>query len=174
VRQADPLSRSHSHPIATATTRLATPRATTISGRPGNATAVAVNTIGLIAGAASRNANAAAGVTPRRIKDPAIGTLPHSQPGSTTPASPAAGTASAGCRGRALAQNERGTYTAMTADSTTPNTRNGAAWTSTDTNTVVQVCSRAPDTSPASRSRKITSSTSSTVSASRELIRQRR
>ena len=44
-----------------ATIRLATPRPTTISGLSGNATAVAVSTIGLIAGAASRNARAAAG-----------------------------------------------------------------------------------------------------------------
>src|SRR4029450_13201541 len=96
--------------------------------------------MGLTAGAASRKARAAAGVTPRRIREPAIGTLPHSQPGSTTPATLAAGTASAGCRGRARAQNERGTYTAITADSATPKTRNGTACTSTDTNTVVQVC----------------------------------
>src|SRR6185312_12174868 len=127
-------SRSHNQPIPTATTRLAAPRPITIAGLPGKATAVAVSTIGLIAGAASRNAIAAAGVTPRRISDPAIGTLPHSHPGSTTPASPAAGTASAGCFGSAFSQNERGTKTAMIADSTTPNTRNGEACTSTDTN----------------------------------------
>ena len=93
-------SRSHSQPITTATTRLATPRATTISRSFGKATAVAVSTIGLIAGAASRNASAAAGVTPRRISEPAIGTLPHSQPGSTTPATLATGTASAGMPGQ--------------------------------------------------------------------------
>ena len=39
----------------------------------------------------------------------AIGTEPHSQPGSTTPAQLATGTANAGCFGSALAQNERGT-----------------------------------------------------------------
>jgi hypothetical protein len=133
-----------------ATIRLATPRATTISGSFGNATAVAVNTIGLIAGAASRNANAAAGVTPRRINDPAIGTLPHSQPGNTTPAILAAGTANAGCLGNARAQNERGTYTAITADNATPKTRNGTACTNTDTNTVVHVCNPPePEINPA-------------------------
>ncbi len=63
-------SRSHSQPMTMATIRLATPRPTTISGLFGNATAVAVSTIGLIAGAASRNASAAAGVTPRRISEP--------------------------------------------------------------------------------------------------------
>jgi hypothetical protein len=45
----------------------------------------------LIAGADSRNASAAAGVTPRRTRAPAMGTDPHSHPGSTTPATPAAG-----------------------------------------------------------------------------------
>ena len=45
-----------------------------------------------MAGAASRKARAAAGVTPRRISEPAIGTEPHSQPGSTTPAQLATGT----------------------------------------------------------------------------------
>jgi hypothetical protein len=75
---------------------LATPRPTTIIGCPGNANAVAVNTIGLIAGADNKNANAAAGVTPRRTNAPAIGTDPHSQPGKTTPATLATGTANAG------------------------------------------------------------------------------
>jgi hypothetical protein len=138
----------------------------------GNATAVAVNTIGLIAGAASRNASAAAGVTPRRINDPAIGTLPHSQPGSTTPARPAAGTASAGCRGKALAQNERGTNTAITADSTTPNTRNGVACTSTEMNTVVQVCSRGLETSEARGLRNTASKTSRAASTSTDPTRR--
>src|SRR3954466_7543994 len=140
----------------TATTRLAAPRPITISGLPGKATAVAVNTIGLMAGAARGNAIGPAGVTPRRISEPAMGTLPHSQPGSTTPASPAAGTASAGCFGSALAQNDCGTKTAMTAESTTPKTRNGTACTSTETKIVVQVCSRGSETSAASGPRKTT------------------
>ena len=82
-----------SQPIATAVITEARKRANTISGLPGNATAVATSTTGLIAGAESRNANAAAGVTPRRSSPPAIGTEPHSQPGSATPAMPATGTA---------------------------------------------------------------------------------
>src|SRR4051812_35424322 len=137
--------RNQSQPISTATTRLAAPRATTISGCFGNAIAVAVSTIGLIAGAASRKARAAAGVTPRRISEPAIGTEPHSQPGSTTPATLATGTARAGFFGSARAQKEAGTNTAITADSTTPNTRNGTACTITETNTVIQVCNRGPE-----------------------------
>src|SRR5437763_6857039 len=86
--------------MTTDAARLATSRATTICGRPGNATNVATSTTGLIAGADSRNASAAAGVTPRRTRAPAIGTEPHSHPGSTTPATPATGTASTGQIGR--------------------------------------------------------------------------
>ena len=56
----------------------------------GKATAVETSTTGLIAGEASRNANAAAGATPRRISAPATGTDPHSQAGSTAPAIPIA------------------------------------------------------------------------------------
>src|SRR5262249_1179638 len=115
---------SQSQPITHAVIRLATARATTISGFLGKATAVAVGTIGLIAGEASRNASAAAGVMPRRTSAPATGTEAHSQPGRTTPAVPATGTARAGWRGKALAKNDAGTKTAMTAESTTPNTRN--------------------------------------------------
>src|SRR6266536_3411941 len=102
-------SRSQSQPIAQAVRILANARATTIRGWPGNATAVEASTIGLIAGEASRNARAAAGVTPRRTRAPAIGTEPHSQPGRTTPAALATGTASAGWLGRALAKNDGGT-----------------------------------------------------------------
>ena len=61
-------SQSHSQPITAAVTSEASSRASTISGLPGKAMAVAVRTIGLIAGADSRNAKAAAGVTPRRIR----------------------------------------------------------------------------------------------------------
>ena len=132
---------------------------------------MAVSTIGLIAGAASRNASAAAGVTPRRISEPAIGTEPHSQPGSTTPAQLATGTASAGCRGSALAKNDRGTNTAMTADSATPNTRNGIACTITETKTVVQVCRRGLEMAPEIGSRKTTSRTRRTARTSTEPTR---
>ncbi len=102
-------SRSQSQPMVQAATMLATPLATTIIGLPGNATAVAVRTMGLIAGAASRNANAAAGVIPRRTKAPAIGTEPHSQPGSTTPAAEATGTARTGRLGSSVAKADGGT-----------------------------------------------------------------
>ncbi len=87
-----------------------------------------------------------------------------------TPATPAAGTASAGWLGSARAQKLRGTKTAMTAESTTPKTRNGTACTSTETNTVDQVCSAAPEISPAMLPRASTSSTSTTASTSREPI----
>ncbi len=101
---------------------------------------MAVSTTGLIAGADNRNASAAEGVTPRRTKAPATGTDAHSQPGSTAPANPATGTASAGCFGNARAKNDGGTNTAKHAESTTPMTRNGSACTTTATNTVIQLC----------------------------------
>src|SRR5690606_14813382 len=97
-------------------------------------------TIGLIAGADSRNARAAAGATPRRTSAPATGTDAHSQPGSTAPAAPATGTARAGRSGRARAKKDGGTNTAIAADSSTPSTRKGRAWSMTATNTVIQLC----------------------------------
>ena len=102
--------------------RLATNRATTITGRPGNATAVEMSTIGLIAGEESRNANAAAGVTPRRINAPATGTEPHSHAGRIAPATPATGTA-APVRGSARSKNLVGTNAVIAADSTVPKTQ---------------------------------------------------
>jgi hypothetical protein len=141
-------SLSHSQPMTMAISRLPTARSTTICGWPGKATAVAVSTIGLTAGAASRNASAAAGVTPRRISDPAIGTEPHSQPGRITPAQLATGTARAGCDGSALDQKLRGTKTAITAESATPNTRNGVACTMTEMKTVAQVLISGPASRP--------------------------
>ncbi len=80
-------SQSHSQPITTAVASEASSRASTMTGLAGKAIAVAVSTTGLIAGADSRNANAAAGVTPRPIRLFATGTDAHSQPGSTTPPS---------------------------------------------------------------------------------------
>ncbi len=120
----------------------ATKRAPTTSGCPGNATAVEIITMGLMAGADSRKANAAAGLTPRRTRLPATGTEAHSQPGSTTPAAPAAGTAAAGFLGNAFSKNDGGTKAEMVAESRTPMTKNGTAWTTIDTRTVVQVWSR--------------------------------
>ena len=82
-------------------------RASTIPGSPGNATAVDTSTTGLIAGAASRNASAAAGGTPWPMSRRATGTEAHSHPGSTTPAAPATGTAAAGRLAAAPAQQPR-------------------------------------------------------------------
>ena len=122
---------------------------------------MAVSTIGLIAGAASRNASAAAGVTPaahqrtghRHRRALAAGQHHAGRPGHRH--------REAGRRGSARAKNDGGTNTAITADSTTPNTRNGSACTTTETNTVVQVCNRAPSNNCAigPRSRISTTST---------------
>ena len=165
---------SHNHPIATEVSTEARKRATTISGRPGNATAVATRTIGLIAGADSRNANAAAGATPRRSRPPAIGTDPHSHPGSATPAIPATGTASTARRGSALAKNSGGTNTAMAALITTPRTRNGIACTTIDTNTVAQVRIAGESNRPISGDRATTTTMSNTASTSTGSGRQNR
>jgi dienelactone hydrolase len=167
--QSERPSRCHNQPITQATIRLATNRASTISGLPGNATAVAVSTIGLIAGADSRNVSAAAGVTPRRTSAPATGTDAHSQPGSTAPAAPATGTASPGRLGNARAKNDGGTNTAIDADSTTPSTRNGRAWVTTAMNTVIQLCNAGPDSSSEIGPRAMVTSSSTTVKASTEL-----
>ena len=56
--------RDHSSPIATAVASDATQRATTMAGWPGNATAVATSTTGLIAGADSMKVSAAAPLVP--------------------------------------------------------------------------------------------------------------
>src|SRR5207302_1848114 len=69
-------STSHSRPTPTDARRLASSRARTTTGRSGKATAVAVSTIGLIAGAESRKASAAAGVTPAATSRLATGTEP--------------------------------------------------------------------------------------------------
>src|SRR6266498_2261960 len=129
---------AHTRPTIVEVSRLATRRATITAGRPGKATAVAVSTTGLIAGADSRNASAAAGSAPRTTSRPAIGTDPHSQPGSAAPAAAATGTASAGRRSSALGRKPAGTKAATAALITTPSTRNGIACTAIATNTVAQ------------------------------------
>ena len=77
-----------------------------------NATAVAISTIGLIAGADSMNASDADGRTPRSISRFEIGTEPHSQPGSAAPQTPATGTARAALLGmirvKTRGRHERG------------------------------------------------------------------
>ncbi len=93
----------------------------------------------MIAGAESRNAIAAAGVTPRFISAADTGTEAHSQPGRITPDALATGTARAGCLGSAFAKNDAGTNAVSAAESSTPSTRKGSAWTVTPTNMVAQV-----------------------------------
>ena len=61
---------AQSSPTRVAAIRLARNRARTTSGRPGKATAVATSTTGLIAGADSRNASAAAAGAPRATSRP--------------------------------------------------------------------------------------------------------
>ena len=127
--------------MITAVAKDAMNRATTIIGSPGKATKVEASTMGLMAGAESRKARAAAGATPRDIRPLATGTEAHSQPGSTAPAAPATGTASAGFFGRALFQNEAGTKAAIAPESTTPSTRKGIAWTTIEMKIVAPVWS---------------------------------
>ena len=129
---------TQTHPTTIAVARLARKRAPTISGWPGNATAVLTRTTGLMAGAASRNARAAAGTTPRDISRPAMGTEPHSQPGSTTPAEAATGTARAGWRGMSRGRRSGGTKAAIAPLMITPSTRKGRAWKAMATKIVVQ------------------------------------
>ena len=104
-------NRAQTSPTTVAASRLARNRAATISGWPGNATAVETSTTGLIAGADSRNVSAAAGMAPRETSRPAIGTEPHSHPGRAAPATAATGTANAGrsgsTRGRKSPGHER-------------------------------------------------------------------
>ena len=153
-------------PSRLAVSRLATNRAATIAGSPGNATAVDTSTTGLIAGEASRNANAAAGATPRRMSAPATGTEPHSQAGSAAPAMPATGTAATGLRGSARSKNRAGTNAVIAADSSVPRTRNGSACTMTETKTVTNVDAPGEETRSTSqpRSNRTTSTTTASIS----------
>jgi hypothetical protein len=139
-RSSSPASRrTQRSPTTVAVARLATKRVSTTSGCPGKATAVATMTTGLMAGADRRNASAAAGTTPRDMSRRAIGTEPHSQPGSTTPAAAATGTASAGRLGRRRGRKSAGTNAAMAPLTTTPRTRKGSAWKAMATKIVVQL-----------------------------------
>ena len=88
---------------------------------------MATSTTGLTAGAASRKARAAPWGSPLRINDCDTGTDAHSQPGSTMPATLAAGTASSGDLGVILDSRSFGTKAAMSPDTNTPSTRNGSA-----------------------------------------------
>src|SRR6478736_2409332 len=113
----------------------------TMFGSLVNATAVAISTIGLMAGADSMNASDADGRTPRSISRFEMGTEPHSQPGSAAPQTDAIGTANTGLLGMIFANTAAGTKAAIAPDTTTPSTRNGVACTQMATKTVDQLCS---------------------------------
>ncbi|CAN5901147.1 hypothetical protein BH23ACT5_BH23ACT5_12230 [soil metagenome] len=112
--------RSHGRPMITATAREAPNRAATMSKRPGKATAVDTNTMGLMAGAASMKARAAPGTAPAATSRPEMGTDPHSHPGRSTPAVPAAHTEATRFLGRSRAMRSGVTYAAMIPLMTTP------------------------------------------------------
>src|ERR1700739_2082394 len=136
--------RDHAQPMITAVSSDAPIRARTILGAPGNATAVATSTTGLIAGAASMKVKAAAPVAPPSPNSRrATGTDPHSQPGSAAPPTPAATTATAGFRGNQRANRSGDTNTAINPLTTTPSARKGRACTNTPQNTVPAVDSAA-------------------------------
>ncbi len=102
-------------------------RARTIRGLFGKATAVATITTGLMAGAASRKVNAAAGGAPLSMRRLATGTELHSHPGNNAPDTPASGTASTARRGSTRANAPSGTNAATAPLMSTPRTRNGNA-----------------------------------------------
>ena len=149
-------------------------RATTIPGSPGNATAVATRTTGLIAGAASRKASAAESGRPCPISRRATGTDAHSQPGSTAPASPATGTASAGRLGSSRPSAAGDTKAAISPDSTTPSTRNGNACTQTATNTVAAMRTVEPSSAWASGRWNSSAAISTALNTCSEVSRGRR
>src|SRR3954471_23826531 len=132
--------RSQIQPTITAVSSPATSLAQTIDGVLVKATAVAIRTIGLIAGALNINANDADGRTPRSINRFEIGTEPHSQPGSAAPQIAATGTARAALLGMIRLKTLGGTKAAIAPETTTPSTRNGVAWTQMATKTVDQLC----------------------------------
>nr|WP_267901662.1 hypothetical protein [Jiangella rhizosphaerae] len=123
-------------------------------------------TTGLIAGAASMNASAAAGAAPSAVSRPAMGTEPHSHPGKTAPARLADGTATAGRSGSSRAMSEDGTNAVTAPLTTTPRTRKGSACSVIDTNTVDHVCSVALSNQPATWGRSTTARTSTSTSSS--------
>ncbi len=104
-------------------------------GSPGKATEVATSTTGLIAGADNMNVNAAAPDAPSNNRR-AIGTEPHSHPGSAAPPTPATRIAAPPRRGSQRASRSGVTNAATKPLTTTPSTRNGSACTNTPQNTV--------------------------------------
>ena len=141
--------RAHRAPITTAVANDPTARAPTICGWPGNATAVATSTTGLIAGADSMNVNAAAPTTPSLNSRRATGTEPHSHPGSAAPPTPATRIAAAARRGSQRASRSGDTNVAISPLTTTPRAKNGTAWTNTPQNTVPAVAMSALPATPA-------------------------
>ena len=105
----------------------AIPRAATMAGCPGKATAVATSTTGLTAGAASMKVSAAAPATPSPNSRRATGTDPHSQPGSAAPEIPAARIAAPVRFGSQRARRSGDTNTAISPLTTTPRPKNGSA-----------------------------------------------
>jgi hypothetical protein len=85
------------------------------------------------------NATAAAGCTPWAVRRPAIGTEAHSHPGNAVPASAALGTARTADRGSNRSSTAGDTSAVIAPLTKTPRARNGRAWTTMATNTVVQV-----------------------------------
>ena len=164
-------NRCHSQPSAHAVASEPRNRASTMRGSPGNATAVATSTTGLIAGAASRNVSAAASGTPWPISRRATGTDAHSHPGSTRAAAPATGTAAAGRAGRARRSTAGDTNAAMTPESSTPNTRNGSACTQTATNTVAAVCRTGADSASVISGRASTAASSTAQNTCSDVTR---
>ena len=141
-------ARCHNQPMTHAVASDPTARATTTPGSPGNATAVATRTTGFTAGAASRNASAAASGTPWPISLRATGTDAHSHPGNASPARPATGTAAPVRLGSTRRSAAGDTNAAIAPDTSTPSTRNGSACTQIATNTVATVrTTGAPSTS---------------------------
>ncbi len=131
--------RAHANPMISAVRSDARHRAATICGCPGNATAVATSTTGLIAGAASMNVNAAAPTAPSPNRRRATGTEPHSQPGSAAPPTPAVRIAAAGLRGNHRASRSGVTNAATSPLITMPRAKNGMAWTEMPLKTVAAV-----------------------------------
>ncbi len=123
------------------------------------------STAGFTAGAASRNVSATAGATPRRIRLPAIGTAAHSQPGRPIPAMPATGTPSTGFLGTTALSTRSESRMEMTADSSTPTTRNGTDCTTIATKIVLHVCSVGKSRAGASQ-RPLTRTTSTPTATS--------
>jgi hypothetical protein len=135
---------------------------------------VATSTTGLMAGAANRNATAAAGCTPRAPNRPAIGTEAHSQPGNTAPANAAVGTANPTDPGRARSSTAGDSQAEMAPLTNTPNAKNGSACTTTATNTVAQVRRTTGSNDPCNNPRHDSAITTSNTTSRPSTRRRRR